>query len=83
MCVSLMDGGSSIFDLEAEPWNTIKKRDIKPTRLEYAGEVHRRGNLSSTGILKTANWSATKCFEWLQAHPDNNYAGTDISGSGN
>jgi hypothetical protein len=69
MCVGLMDGGSSIFDLEAEPWNTIKKRDIKPTRSEYAGEVRWRGNLLSTGILKTANWSATKCFEWLEAHP--------------
>jgi hypothetical protein len=70
MCVGLMDGGSSIFDLEAEPWNTIKKRDIKPTRSEYAGEVRRRGNLLSTGILKTANWSATKCFEeLLEAHP--------------
>jgi hypothetical protein len=72
MCALLMDGGSSIFDLDAEPWNTIKKRDIKPTRSEYADEVRWRGNLLSGGvgrIHKTANWSATKCIEWLDAHP--------------
>lgn len=68
-----MDGGSSIFDLDANPWNSFKKRDIKPSRSEYADEVRRRGNLlSTTGVdrvPKTANWSASKCIEWLEAHP--------------
>ena len=50
MCVGLTDGGSSLFDLDAEPWNTIKKQDIKPTRSEYADEVRRRGNLLSSGV---------------------------------
>lgn len=69
MCVGLMDGGSSIFDVDAEPWKTVKKRDIKPTRAEFVEEVRRRGNLFSIADLKPANWRASRCVEWLQANP--------------
>ena len=41
MCFGLTEGGTLVFDLAAEPWNTIRKRDIKATRVEYADE---RGN---------------------------------------
>lgn len=65
MCVGLMDGGSSIFDVDAEPWKTIKKRDIKPTRAEFVEEVRRRGNLFSIADLKPANWPIP-LLRWLR-----------------
>ena len=75
MCVGLLEGATYIFDLDADPWNTIKKPSIKPTRIEYAHEIARCSShilVSSGGvprIPKTANWSLTKCIEWLQEHP--------------
>jgi hypothetical protein len=39
MWFGLMEGGTPVFDLASEPWNTIRKREIKPTRVEYADEV--------------------------------------------
>ena len=68
MCVSLMDGGSATYDLDEEPWNALKKQDIKPARLEYADEVCQHGNFMSDGvncIHKPANWSVTKCIECI------------------
>jgi hypothetical protein len=70
MCVGLTDQGCSIFDLDQDPWNTLKKRDIKPSRSEYAQEVCQRGILLNTQpIPKTANWGSRKCIEWLTANP--------------
>ena len=49
MCFGLTDeGGIPVFDLDTEPWNAIKKRDIKPARVEYASEIIRRSNSMST-----------------------------------
>jgi hypothetical protein len=42
MCFGLTDddeGGTPMLDLDAEPWNAIKKQDIKPTRMEYAEKI--------------------------------------------
>jgi hypothetical protein len=39
MCFGLAEDNKErtpMLDLDAEPWNAIKKRDIKPTRMEYA-----------------------------------------------
>ena len=78
MCFGLTDddeGRTPILDLDAEPWNAIKKRDIKPTRTEYAEEIIRRIKLMSSAAdqvhhqHKPANWSLAKCMEWLQLHP--------------
>ena len=78
MCFGLTDdneGGTPMLDLDAEPWNAIKKRDIKPTRMEYAEEIIRRITLMFTAgdrvrhQHKPANWSLAKCMEWLQLHP--------------
>ena len=70
MCVGLTHGGRSVFDLDAEPWNTIRKRDIKPTRVEYAQEVSRRGALlDMQRSPKAANWGSNKCIRWLEEHP--------------
>jgi hypothetical protein len=41
MCVGLSVRGTYIFDLDAHPWKTIKKRGTKPTRIEYAQEIAR------------------------------------------
>lgn len=67
MCFGLTDdeGATPMLDLDAEPWNTIKKRDIKPTRLDYTEEILRRSNQQR----KPANWGLNKCMEWLQEHP--------------
>jgi hypothetical protein len=78
MCFGLTDeGGIPVFDLDTEPWNAIKKRDIKPARVEYASEIIRRSNSMSTAANqaphqlnnKPANWSLAKCVQWLQVHP--------------
>ena len=76
MCIGLVDdGGTPVLDLDVEPWSGIKKRDIKPARTEYAEEIVRRSKLMSTTAdrvhqqHKPANWSLTKCVEWLQEHP--------------
>ena len=62
-----------MFDLDAEIWHSIKKRDIKPARIEYAEEICRQSKLMSSAIdrvhHKPANWSLTKCIKWLQEHP--------------
>ncbi len=62
-----------MFDLVAQPWHSIKKRYIKPARIEYAEEIRRRSKLMSNAVdcfhHKPANWSLTKCIEWLQEHP--------------
>ncbi len=62
--------------LDAEPWNAIKKRDIKPTRMEYGQEIIRRIKLMFTAAdrvhqqhNKPAKWSLAKCMEWLQLNP--------------
>ena len=34
MWFGLMEGGTPVFDLASEPWNTIRKREIKPTRVD-------------------------------------------------
>jgi hypothetical protein len=52
MCVGLSEGGTNIFDLDADPWNTIKKRGIKPTRIEYA--VYRESRRQRTGVSQSA-----------------------------
>jgi hypothetical protein len=67
MCFGLTDGGTPVFDPATEPWNTIRKRDIKATRVKYANKVirHTGGDCSH----KTANWSLTKCILWLEQHP--------------
>ena len=78
MCFGLTEeGGIPVLDLDAEPWNAIKKRDIKPARVEYASEIIRRSNSMSTAANqaphqlnnKPANWSLAKCVQWLQVHP--------------
>jgi hypothetical protein len=38
----LTEGGTPVFDLDAQPWHSIKKRDIKPARIEYAEEIRQR-----------------------------------------
>jgi hypothetical protein len=67
MCFGLTEGGTPVFDLATVPWNTIRKRDTKPTRVNYAGEVIRRSGRDRS--RKTANWSLTKCIKWLEQHP--------------
>jgi hypothetical protein len=77
MCFGLTeDGGTPVLDLDTEPWKAIKKRDIKPSRMEYAEEIIRRSNLVSSTTaqdqaqqLKPANWNLAKCVQWLQVHP--------------
>jgi hypothetical protein len=70
MSVGLTDQGCSIFYLDRDPWNTLKKRDIKPSRSEYAQEVCRRCILLNIQpIPKTANWGSRKCIEWLTTNP--------------
>ena len=73
MCFGLAEGGTPVFDLDAEPWHSIKKREIKPARMEYAEEICRRSKCMSSSIdrvhHKPANWSLTKCIDWLQEHP--------------
>ena len=70
MCVGLTHGGRSVFDVDAEQWKTIRRRDIKPSRFAYAQEVSRRGALlDMQRIPKTANWRSSKCIRWLEAHP--------------
>ena len=70
MCFRLTeddDGGTpAVLDVDAEPWNGIKKRDIKPTRIEYAEEITRCISLVFTEESdrahqhKPANWSLAK-----------------------
>jgi hypothetical protein len=70
MCVGLTHGGSSLFDLNADPWKPIKKQDVKPSRFEYAQEVSRLVTLlDMERISKMANWGSTKCIKWLEANP--------------
>ena len=79
MCLGLTEddeGGSPMLNLDAEPWNTVKKRDIKPTRLDCVEEILRRiKDMASTTAAgrahqhKPANWGLNKCMEWLQEHP--------------
>jgi hypothetical protein len=56
MCFGLTEGWTLVFDLDAQPWYSIKKRDIKSARIEYAEEIRRQSKL-------------TKCIKWLQKHP--------------
>ena len=77
MCFGLTeddDGGTPVLDVDAEPWNGIKKRDIKPTRIEYAEEITRRISLMFTESdrvhqHKPTNWSLAKYIQRLQVHP--------------
>ncbi len=70
MCFCLTEGGTLVFDLSTEPWNTIRKRDIKPMRVEYADKEIRRTRIDCSH--KTANWSLTKCIKLLKQHPMTN-----------
>ena len=75
LCIGIKDDdGGAIFDLEMQPWKSLKKKDVKPSRGEYAKEVLRRseGLSDKSKIPKTAYWSATKCIEWLQSNPIHN-----------
>ena len=77
LCVGIKDDdGAAIFDLEMQPWKSLKKKDVKPSRGEYAKEVIRRseGLSDKSKTPKTAYWSATKCIEWLQCNPIHNDA---------
>jgi hypothetical protein len=56
ICFGLTKGWTLVFDLDAQPWHSFKKRDIKPARIEYAEEIRRHSKL-------------TKCIKWLQEHP--------------
>ena len=61
-----------IFDLDVEPWNGIKKRDIKPAKLEYACEVMRCAEFlieDRTRPPKAANWPTQRSTEWLEENP--------------
>ena len=74
MCFGLTEeGGIPVLDLDAEPWNAIKKRDIKPSRVEFGEEIIRRSRLMCNADRvvhhKPANWSLAKCVQWLQVHP--------------
>jgi hypothetical protein len=77
LCFGLTEGGTPVFDLDVEPWNSIKKRDIKPSRIEFGEEILRRSRLMSNVATdrvvhhqhKPANWSLPKCIEWLQQNP--------------
>ena len=49
LCVGLKDdAGVALFDIEMTPWKSLKKRDIKPTRAEYAKEVLRHSEEQQT-----------------------------------
>lgn len=70
MCMGLMHGGCSVFDFDGDPWKTIKRQDIKPSRSEYAQEVSWHGTLLKMHCIpKTVNWTLTNCIEWLEANP--------------
>ena len=63
-----------MFDLNVEPWNSIKKQDIKPSRIEFGEEIICQSRLMSNVATdcahhKPANWSLPKCIEWLQENP--------------
>ena len=53
MCFGLTDvedGGAPMLDLDAEPWNAIKKQDInKLNRMVYTEEIIRRIKLMLSG----------------------------------
>ena len=60
-----------MFDLDVEPWTSIKKRDIKPSRVEFGEEIICQSRLMSNVATdrahhKPVNWSLPKCIEWLQ-----------------
>ena len=75
MCFGLTeddDGGTPVLDDDAEPWNGIKKQDIKPIRIEYTEKITQRISLMFTESdrvhqHKPAHWSLAKCIQWLQA----------------
>ena len=66
MCVGLTgDDGKALFDLDEQPWKSLKKRDLKPSGMEYLQEVSRRANaLNLIKIPKCKNWSAGNSLAW-------------------
>ena len=72
LCLGLKnEDGQGLFDLEAEPWNQLKKRSLlKPSRHEYAQEICRRASVfKAYPFPRTSNWSVSKAVQWLEANP--------------
>lgn len=74
LCVGLKnEAGEKIFDIDASPFNHIKKERIRPKRAEYISEVQRRAAIFFADepvlIPKATNWTITKCVDWLESNP--------------
>jgi hypothetical protein len=74
LCVGLQnDDGDKLFDLDASPFNNMKKDKIRPKRPEYVTEVQRRAAIlfanNPLHIPKANNWSITRSVEWLESNP--------------
>jgi hypothetical protein len=60
--------GLSIVDVNAAPWKDQPKKDVKPSRKDYADEVGRRSKILKSNV-RPANWSVSQCESWLCEHP--------------
>ena len=70
MCVGIKDDkGNAIFDLDDSKYKKLNKREIKPSKGDYATEVERRMKLYSHDPVRPKNWSMPQCLKWLNDHP--------------
>jgi hypothetical protein len=70
MCVGIKDDkGKAIFDLDDSKYKKLNKREIKPSKGNYATEVEQRMKLYSHDPVRPKNWSMPQCLKWLNDHP--------------
>jgi hypothetical protein len=68
------DDDTPLIDLKADPWRTIRKREIKADQKELVAEIMRRFlayHNNSVGRLppRATYYSVTKCIQWLLDRP--------------
>jgi hypothetical protein len=66
LCLSLKHNGESVLDLDVDPWKTMRKQEIKPSKVDYVKEVSQRAEILIIDKMKTpkaANWRATMCIQ--------------------
>jgi len=75
LCVGLTSGeeeGSTtpLLDVDEQPWKSLPRTDVKPTREALAREVARRAAIQEiTPLPRPKNWSKDRSLRWLNSNP--------------
>jgi hypothetical protein len=70
LSIGLEHDNEPLFSLEQEPWSTLSKNTLRPTKnSDLAKEVRRRATGSNIrSAPRPSNWIRNQMLEWLEEH---------------